>query len=94
MGKAYYVAEAVGADFINELYSELCKNANFAPNLAADSHGVTAHKRTGYSENYIFVKNYSGKPQTIFLKKEYRSIDGKPLNKIELNNYDSVVLCE
>lgn len=94
-GKAYYVAGAVGADFINELYSELCKNANIAPNLAADlPHGVTAHKRTGDSENYIFVENYSGKPQTISLKKEYRSIDGKPLNKIELNNYDSVVLCE
>ena len=79
--------------FVRKIDLALAKR--FANNPAADlPHGVTAHKRTGDSENYIFVENYSGKPQTISLKKEYRSIDGKLWNKIELNNYDSVVLCE
>ncbi|WP_309122156.1 beta-galactosidase [Paenibacillus sp.] len=67
-GKAYYLATRAKEPFYERFYAQLAAEAGVKRVLEADlPAGVTAQARTDGENEYVFVMNFSGAPQTVAL---------------------------
>ncbi|MCI3920875.1 beta-galactosidase [Paenibacillus sp. TRM 82003] len=67
-GKAYYLATRAKEPFYERFYADVAAEAGVARVLDADlPAGVTAQARTDGTNEYVFVMNFSGAPQTLAL---------------------------
>ncbi len=89
-GKAYYVAFCNKGDFCYDFCAELIEKLSIKSEttLCAPA-GVEISKRG----NYIFILNFTNKPQTITLDKEYYDVlnETRISGEIKLNEYGYVV---
>lgn len=67
-GRVYYIAAAVGQDFLNVFYDGILPEADVHPCLPVDlPEGVSMTLREGDGERYYFFLNFTEQPQRIIL---------------------------
>lgn len=67
-GRAYYIAARIKGRFHERFYRAVAREAGVAAVLDAElPDGVTAQVRTDGETDYVFLLNFSGKPQTVAL---------------------------
>ncbi|HIV20334.1 MAG TPA: beta-galactosidase [Candidatus Merdivicinus intestinigallinarum] len=67
-GRVYYIASAVGPDFLEELYSKLIPEAGVSPCLPVElPEGVSVTLREGGGQQYYFFMNFTEMDQRVSL---------------------------
>lgn len=87
-GTLYYIGFRDTGELLSDLYEMILRQSNVP--FYDLPEGVTIHSR----ENYVFVENYTQKPQTVLLSGEYTEEEtgDKWKDKIELEPYGIKVL--
>jgi beta-galactosidase len=65
-GKAYFIAARTGTDLLDDFYAAITKDACITPALDASiPEGVSAQVRSDGKTDFVFIMNFTDKPQTI-----------------------------
>lgn len=90
-GRAYYLAARAGAGFYQDLYARLAEELNVKRALPQTlPEGVEACLREKDGAKYVFLQNFSGKPQSISLPEGCVDlVSGEAVSAAELAGYDS-----
>jgi beta-galactosidase len=94
-GEAYYIASRNDAKFHSDFIGALIKRLKLQKVLDTKiPSGVTVQMRTNGKKDFIFLLNFTSRPQTIWLTKDkYQNLlTGKSLTQIKLNPYGSSVV--
>jgi beta-galactosidase len=94
-GQAYYIASRNENLFLSDFYSALVSKLSITKTLNIDlPAGVTAQYRSSGSEKYIFLMNYTEKPQKINLNAKYTNfLTGKIMDSdLELKPFGMVII--
>ncbi|HEY3378161.1 MAG TPA: beta-galactosidase [Armatimonadota bacterium] len=75
-GQAYYLATRTDNDFLQDFYGALVQQLSLARSLETElPAGVTAHRRSDGDHDFIFVMNFTSKPQHVTLPTEVSYTD-------------------
>lgn len=93
-GTAYYIAARTDLQFLRDFYTGLITLLSVPRALPTQlPEGVTAHVRTGETEDYIFVENYMNCEKTVDLPEAYKLYGtNQTVKSIKLMPYSVAVL--
>lgn len=93
-GQAYYLAARAGADFYGNFYKQLVGDLGCKRALPQDPpEGVEACLRETEGQRFIFLQNFSGKPQSVPLPNGCTTLEGEPIARVDLESFDSATIC-
>ena len=95
-GTAYYIACRDTGAYTDTLYASLLQQLQIPCALQHLPEGVTAHRREGSGERYLFVENYNSVPVSVELDKNYFDIEAERTvnGTLQLDGYGVKVLKE
>jgi beta-galactosidase len=96
-GQAYYIAARTEHRLLDDLYGKLAADLRLSPALATTlPSGVSAQRRSGNGQEFIFVMNFNAHPETVKLPTNtaYKdALNGQEINgSLNLKAYDAVVI--
>jgi len=96
-GKAYYLAARTEHRLLDDLYGKLATDLRLTPALATPlPAGVSAQRRSGNGQEFLFVMNFNAQPQTVTVPSDAVYTDALTglavRGSLNLAGFDAVVL--